>query len=93
MVCSLNGGGGGGGKGRAGESGLLPLTLLISCAAYSGDLLLDSLQEGCCTTDAGGVAEIAASLLDTGFCCGELETMYQYWVIGGDRSDVYLLRS
>ena len=70
MVCFLKG-------------GLLSLTLLISCAAYSRDLLMDSLCEGCCTTDAGGVAEITASLLDTGFHCRELETMYQHWVIGG----------
>ena len=29
-------------EGKTGESGLLSLTLLISCAAHSGDLLLNS---------------------------------------------------
>ena len=59
------------------ESRLLSLTLLISCAAYGGNLLFDGLEEGCCTTDADG-AEAAACLLDTGFCCGELEMMNQH---------------
>ena len=74
MVCVLKG---------AVKGGFLLLTLLISCATYSGDLLLDSLCEGWCTTNAGCVAEVTASLLDTGFHCRELETMYQHWVIGG----------
>ena len=73
MVCFSKG---------AGKGWLLSLTLLISCATYSGNLLLDSLCEGWCSTDAGGVAEVAASLLDTGFHRGQLETMYQHWVIG-----------
>ena len=68
MVCFLKGAG----------PGMEGLTLLISCAAYSGDLLLDSLCEGWCTTDAGGIAEVTASLLDTGSHCRELQMMYQH---------------